>query len=127
MLKLKEYSIKDYINALENLDIGGFYDELAKSTQKTILSEVRKKTPVGETGNLRRSWSTDRIRKNNDVEIHILNPMKYASYVENGHRVGKSGYVEGRHMLKNTLDSVEGDFQSVAGKKLKKFLESKLG
>ena len=89
-----------------------------------------------EGGTLRNNWKVQKtVSKSGTVyEIEIYNPMEYASYVEYGHRqqVGrfvphigkrlKSGWVEGKFMLKVS----EEEIQSIAPKLLEKRLNEEL-
>lgn len=87
-------------------------------------------------GTLRNNWKINKVvtKKGNVYEIEIVNPTEYASYVEYGHRqqVGrfvpqigkrlKSGWVEGKFMLKISEEEV----QALAPKLLEKRLNEKL-
>lgn len=67
--------------------------------------------------------------------IEVVNPVKYAPYVEYGHRqkpgrfvpaLGKrlkSGWVEGKHMLSISADEIRADAPRVLENKLKKKLK----
>ena len=87
-------------------------------------------------GTLRNAWKIDKTvtKKGAVFEIEVINPMEYASYVEYGHRqqVGrfvpqigkrlKSGWVEGKFMLKISEEEV----QALAPALLQKRLEEEL-
>lgn len=87
-------------------------------------------------GTLRKNWKIkNTVTKNGVVyEIEIFNPIEYASYVEYGHRqqVGrfvphigkrlKSGWVEGKFMLKIS----EEEIQAIAPSLLQKRLDEEL-
>jgi hypothetical protein len=90
-------------------------ENCVKRTTARIIRGVKLKTPVGKStpshtgGQLRREWHQKKINK---FEYVVYNNVKYASYVENGHRIkNKSGeyvgFVDGRYMLKRTVDEVE--------------------
>lgn len=63
------------------------------------------------------------IKKGNLYEIHVINPVEYASYVEFGHRTrDHKGWVKGRFMMTISADEVERQAPKVIEKKLTKFL-----
>ncbi len=120
---------------------------LAKVIKRTPVGEYPKSSGK-KGGTLRRGWTAktheeavggsgkgsvaagtayaDSLKINhfgNTLVIEIVNPVKYASYVEYGHRTAnKKGWVQGRFML--TIS--EGEIQEIAPKvleaKIKKFL-----
>lgn len=70
-----------------------------KLKAKTVL-----KTPV-DTGVLRRSW---RYRTKNENEGILSNNVKYAPYVEYGHRTrGGKSFVDGVYMLEKSVKEIE--------------------
>ncbi|KEF40413.1 Bacteriophage HK97-gp10, putative tail-component [Schinkia azotoformans MEV2011] len=84
--------------------------KVAKRIALLAIRKVKKMTPV-DTGDLRNSWEFTVIKKGDDYIVTIFNLKEYASFVENGHRIvvaGKTvGWVEGRFMLKLTVDEME--------------------
>ncbi len=68
----------------------------------------------------------------------VINPMEYASYVENGHRqtpglyvpvLGKRlkrNFVEGQHMMKLSAEYVEKEGQEYINRKFAEFLRRHL-
>jgi hypothetical protein len=119
--------LKKFQKQLSNLDKDRFFDEAVKVTARKLLRTVILETPV-DTGELRRSWSTDNktldVQKDRNVyHITIINSKKYASYVENGHRVKKQngwGWTEGRFMLKKSEEAVKKVAPQLIRKKLEK-------
>ena len=71
---------------------------------------VEARTPVGETGRLKRGWGFQ--EKQNDIEIY--NVVEYASYVEYG-----TPRMEPRGMLRATLLEAN-DIAQVAAERSKK-------
>lgn len=51
---------------------------------------AKKNTPVGSTGNLRRNW---KVKEAKALRAVLFNPVKYAEYVEYGHRQQVGRYV----------------------------------
>ena len=58
----------------------------------------------------------------NSYQIKITNPVYYASYVEYGHRAGKTGFVEGRFMLRISEKELQKAAPKILQRKLEKFL-----
>lgn len=102
--------------------------ECSKALAARLLALVIPATPVGsyrkgsgkKGGTLRRGWTAKTheeatggsgkqakeyadsltvAKSGNSYTIEIINPVKYASYVEYGHRTVNGGWVEGRYML----------------------------
>ena len=114
-----------------------FYNGCVNELAGQVLSKVKKKTPVGEGvyavdpatgtrqkiaagGTLRRGWNAAlSVRRGGTYEAKVLNNVKYASYVEYGHRqhvgqfvpvLGKhltKSWVPGQHMLQKAHDEVK--------------------
>lgn len=59
----------------------------------------------------------------NTLVIEIVNPVKYASYVEYGHRTAdRKGWVQGRFMLTISEQEIQNIAPKVLEAKIKKFL-----
>lgn len=59
----------------------------------------------------------------NTLVVEIVNPVKYASYVEYGHRTANhKGWVQGRFMLTTSEQELENITPKVLESKIKKFL-----
>ena len=104
-----------------------FIRELAQELAKILDNKITKRTPV-LTGALRRGWKIEVRLKGNTYEIVIINPLEYASYVEEGHRTperkdGTRGWVKGKFMMTISVDEV----QNLAPRLLEKTIEKKLG
>ena len=62
-------------------------------------------------------------QKGDVIEIEIINPVHYASYVEFGHRTANhKGWVKGRFMLTKSELELEAQAPNIIEKKLIKFL-----
>lgn len=93
-----------------------FLLEMAYRAQR----KIKKRTPVGETGELRRNWQVGNVeRKGNAYEVEIINNTEYSPYVEYGHRTGKdlTKWVEGRFMMTISMKEIE--------REMPKFIEKK--
>lgn len=83
-------------------------------------AKIKRRTPVGKTGELRRNWQVGKVvRKGNAYEVEIINNTEYAPYVEYGHRTGKdlTQWVEGKFMMTISMKEIE--------RQLPKFIEKK--
>lgn len=87
--------------------------------------KIKKRTPVGDTGELRRNWQVGRVERRGDAFIvEIFNNTEYASFVEYGHRTGKdlTKWVEGRFMMTISMKEIERDLPKFIEKKQLKLL-----
>lgn len=137
-----------------------FMEEAAKEIAGKLLRDVRKGTPVGKYsrdvnfttkdgkevsfrtsykkrgGTLRNGWTIGSIVNDGKTySIEIINPVKYAWYVENGHRTAgnnftreeastfKVGWVEGKFMFKIAKEEIEKEIPKILDRKLKKFFK----
>lgn len=138
-----------------------FINAVAKELAARLIARVAKRTPV-QTGALRRGWTAKTheeavsgsgagknpiayanslpiVRKGNVYEIEVINPVKYGSYVEYGHRQEagryvhairkrlKKSWVEGRFFLTKSKNELENEAPEVIEKKLAKELKKVLG
>ncbi len=126
--------------------------ECAKELAARLLAKVIKRTPVGDYpkssgkkgGTLRRGWTAKTeedaksVSKNNakqwantltitktgdTYKVEIINPVRYASYVEYGHRTrDHKEWVRGRFMLTISEQEVETIAPKLLEQKLLKYL-----
>lgn len=74
-------------------------------------AEYASKLPITKSGNM--------------IQIEIINPVNYASYVEFGHRTrNHKGWVQGKFMLTISEQELESQAPKVLENKIKKFLEN---
>lgn len=90
---------------------------------------VKRYTPV-DTGDLRKAWEYDILKKGDSYIIIISNNMDYASYVESGHRIVANGvtigWQEGRFMLKMTEEALDKHAPIIWEKEIEKGLRAYL-
>ena len=78
---------------------------------------------------LRRSWRKKGIvRSGNQITSTVINSVKYASWVNNGHRLvnraGKTvGWVEGQKFVEKTEQAFEPHMESILEKEFENFLK----
>lgn len=92
---------------------------------------VKQKTPV-DTGALRGEWDFAAKAPITETQVGfqrvVTNGLEYASYVEHGHRTrGGKGWVEGRHMARDTATEVNAKADQFVELKVNKFFANKLG
>jgi len=100
--------LNTYAKQLENLGRGGEFAAFCRRAVKNLaarhLAVVKRTTPVGKytvesgrtSGTLRKNWSAKSIKydfKPGFYGATLINPTKYASYVEHGHRQTPGRYV----------------------------------
>ena len=155
--QLKEF--QDKLQGIQDAELQRFCTLAAKELAARLLRLVVPNTPTGEYpsetgkvgGTLKRGWTGNKsvdpvvygmslpvVNLGNAYQIIIINPVKYASYVEYGHRqtpgrfvpaIGKrlkKGWVDGEFMLTNAEITLEKNLPKIIEKKLKNFLEGKL-
>ena len=104
--------LDDRLARLSEVDFDAFCRKLAKNIAARLLSRVKKRTPVGVApegldadtqaqywsgytgGTLQDAWTILPVEKiGNEYVVTVINPIKYASYVEYGHRQRRGRYV----------------------------------
>jgi len=95
-------------------------------------AKVKPRTPVSPGGgHLRRNWRVGNVQKlpGDLYLIEYFNNVYYASFVENGHRTGKdkTGWVDGRFMLKISVQEIERELQNYLDRKLEQALNKYFG
>ena len=90
------------------------------------LARTKKRTPVGETGDLRRGWSlTDVKLEGDNFVVYLVNKMEYASYVEDGHLTrNREGWVDGFFMATISIEEVDRLMLSRFDREFRKYLQS---
>lgn len=145
--------LKKLSNNLDNyLRTTDILESVAKELTARLLGKVIPRTPVGQYpkstgkvgGTLRRGWTTDSqeqaergsnidinayvnsievYKTDKYVEILVINPVEYASFVESGHRTrGGAGWVNGRHMLRISVNELKNDSPKIIRKRIEKEL-----
>lgn len=114
------------LNAWEN----GVVKKQASVMGHKIVREVKRKTPH-ITGNLRRRWFVKVEERNGEVVIVISNDADYAAAVNNGHRIVRAkktvGYVKGRHMLEEGMQTYQDTYLEQDVKEMLKMLNGSMG
>lgn len=127
---------------IERTPVGDYTIEVEKIAKRTSKNHqkgdkytVKKSDGSGRKGgNLRRGWTIGKIKQSgNTVYIEVFNPVEYAPYVEYGHRqtpgrfvpaLGKqlkAGWVNGKFMLKLSVEEVQSIADDVIKEKMKEY------
>lgn len=145
--------LKKLTNNIDNyLKTTQILEEVAKELTARLLGKVIPRTPVGKYpkssgkvgGTLRRGWTSDSAKNaesgnnidvatfvenlevnktDNYVEVTIINPVEYASFVEQGHMTrNHQGWVPGRHMLRISVNELQAESPKIIKKKIEKEL-----
>lgn len=97
--------LNDFIIDLENTAniMPQRLEVLVNRVSGKLLRNVKLKTPVS-TGQLRQAW---KVTKVGQLEAIVSNSTEYAMFVEFPHRTRSGSVVEGRYMLKRSVDEIE--------------------
>ena len=69
-----------------------------------LTAKVKLKTPV-DSGLLRKNWQPKKV---SNLERLVFNNVKYAQYVEYGHRTrGGKSFIDGVYMLEKSVKEIE--------------------
>lgn len=149
--------LNDKLKAFNKNKLLNFIKDVSRELAGRLLAGAVYRTPV-DTGMLRAGWTArteeeakkgywkdpkvyaSRLpveKKGNVYTITIINPVKYASYVEYGHRqeVGrlvpgigrlKRHWIEGQFMLTKSEMELEGELPQIIENKISKFLKDAL-
>ena len=94
-------------------------NEVLLETADEVVADTKLNTPV-KTGTLKRSWTHDNVEHDgNKYSVQVGSSVIYAPYVEEGHRQG-SAFVQGRFMLKDSIDKNKDKLQQKINEKLDK-------
>ena len=99
--------------------IDNIIEESLDETATMVIADTKLNTPV-KTGTLKRSWTHGNVEHNGDTyAVEVGSSCLYAPFVEEGHRQG-STFVQGRFMLKDSIDKNKDKLQQKINEKLDK-------
>ncbi|MDR3090805.1 MAG: HK97 gp10 family phage protein [Clostridiales bacterium] len=118
---MKIEGLAELLERLNGEDLNEFAEALVNRLAADALRNVRFLTPI-KSGRLRREWTAERaVKLGHTYRAAVKNPVKYAPYVEYGHRFPKRrdgsrkpGWVEGRFMLTRAVRQTEGEAAETA-------------
>lgn len=129
--ELKKFN--DDLSIFGKIEFEQFLKSFLLEQANRVLAKTKKKTPK-DTGALRSAWELGPIEgSGTDIFVEIKNPMEYATDVEYGHRIvghGSSvgielGWVEGRFMLKTSIDEIMAKLPSRYQKEFHNFCKER--
>ena len=111
-------SFLSYMQRVES-SVDNIIEQSLEETATMIIADTKLNTPV-KTGALKRSWTHDNVEHDgNKYSVQVGSSVIYAPYVEEGHRQG-SAFVQGRFMLKDSIDKNKDKLQQKINEKLDK-------
>jgi len=126
-------ALRDKFQNLQNV-IDDFCIQVTQEISQDFVKAVIAKTPGGQTGALKNNWVSNIIKEGNIYKIEVINPLKYAEFVEFGHRqqpgryvkaIGKrlkKGWVEGKLMLTITERDLQRNLDKIIREKVNAFI-----
>lgn len=147
--QLKQYQKR--LQEIQEKELQTFLESCTKELAQRLLREVKLRTPVGEYtgksylckvrkgeqprhkgsyssgktgGTLRNAWTTGQLNPTSDgYEIIVINPVRYAPYVEFGHRTPThKGWVKGHFMMTISEKEIRKAAPGILERKLQKWL-----
>ena len=114
--------INELLSHIQRLEdsIDNIIKESLDETATMVIADTKLNAPV-KTGNLKRSWTHDNVEHNgNTYTVEVGSSLLYAPFVEEGHRTRGNTFVQGRFMLKDSIDKNKDKLQQKINNKLSK-------
>ncbi|ARF66668.1 hypothetical protein B7C51_20455 [Paenibacillus larvae subsp. pulvifaciens] len=136
MAKWGDVDLSEFNKFTKNLEkasnsdlIGRFISDFLLEMAMRFDRKIKKRTPVGKTGQLRRNWRVGNVQKvGNAYIVEIINETYYAGFVEYGHRTRNlKGWVEGKFMMTISAKEMERELPKYLEKRFTKFIEGLIG
>ena len=110
-------SFLSYMQRVES-SIDNIIKESLGETATMVIADTKLNTPV-KTGMLKRSWTHGNVEHNGDTyTVEVGSSLLYAPFVEEGHRTRGNTFVQGRFMLKDSIDKNKDKLQQKINDKL---------
>ena len=110
-------SFLSYMQRVES-SIDNIIEESLDETATMVIADTKLNTPV-KTGALKRSWTHGNVEHNGDTyTVEVGSSLLYAPFVEEGHRTRGNTFVQGRFMLKDSVDKNKDKLQQKINDKL---------
>lgn len=102
------------------------FDEVAEKCTNEIaarlIRKTVKRTPV-KSGHLKGNWKANpAMKRRGQWRTAVYNPVKYAPYVEYGHRTRGGDWRNGKFMLTKSSEEINKDAQKIIEKEVNKEL-----
>ena len=111
--------LDNFLNYMQRVEssIDNIIKESLDETATMVIADTKLNTPV-KTGALKRSWTHDNVEHNGDTyTVEVGSSLLYSPFVESGHRQGNT-FVQGRFMLKDSIDKNKDKLQKILDRKL---------
>lgn len=144
--------LREFAKRLKNIDMDKIQKDLLKELALRFLREVIGLTPVAKStpshtgGTLRRGWiaedgkvnipneseieafvnSLKFIKIKDGWEIVITNTVKYASFVNYGHRLINGGWWTGYFFLEKAEKYINDNYENILNKKFEYYVKKEL-
>lgn len=119
-------AFKDKLDSLSQAGLDGIEQKLCNELANRVVRAAVKITPV-DTGHLKGSYRTSAVYPTGDgYSITVYNPVRYAPYVEYGHRTRGGGWCEGKFMLTKATEQVEKNAEGIVGNAINREIQRAL-
>lgn len=130
--------LDQWLENIANIDVDDIFNKAIIEIAGRTLSYVKKNTPVGQYskdvsfttkegihvqfttsyaktgGTLRKGWELGEVFKMGDsYRVEIFNDVYYAGWVEEGHGTINGGFVQGKFMLKMSIEQVDAEMEMI--------------
>ena len=112
--------LDNFLNYMQRVEssIDNIIKESLDETATMVIADTKLNTPV-KTGNLKRSWTHGNVEHNGDTyTVEVGSSLLYAPFVEEGHRTRGNTFVQGRFMLRDSIDKNKNKLQQKINDKL---------
>lgn len=124
--KVDNHNFRD-VNKKIISNLPKFHVYILEELAKRLIRKVKKKTPV-DTGHLKKNWEAKKpVVNKNEAYVKVENNVEYAEAVELGHRTKTGGFIEGRFMLKRSIDELEKQIPGIYYREMQKFIDKNGG
>ena len=114
------------LEAMEKNTFDNIAQQCTNELAARMLRKTIKRTPR-KSGHLKGSWRANAaIKRGGQWRTAVFNPVKYAPYVEHGHRKINGGWVPGKHMMERSAEDIERDAEKIIQSKMRKILAEEL-
>ena len=119
-------AFKNKIDKLSKIGLDKVEQSLCKNLANRVVRAAVKTTPV-DTGHLKGNYRLSAVYPTgNGYTITVYNPVKYAPYVEYGHRTRGGGWCDGKYMLTKATEQVKKNANAIVEKAITKEIQRAL-
>ena len=119
-------AFRDRINKLSQVGFDKVEQKLCKNLANRVIRAAVKTTPV-KSGHLKGNYRMTSIHSTgNGYVVKVYNPVKYAPYVEYGHRTRGGGWCDGKYMLTKATEQVKKNADAIVEREITKEIKRAL-